>query len=66
MPSQFVGVYFRRGHVKPWRALVTVGDKVYYGGCWDTEISAAVARDRLAKRLGARTTYNFPDLAAHF
>jgi hypothetical protein len=62
--SNFRGVYRMTGSGKKWRSLLTLPEnRQIYVGVFDSEVAAAVARDRAAIRLGARVKLNFPELA---
>jgi hypothetical protein len=62
MQSNFRGVYHRPG-AKPWRAVLTIGSRrQVYVGVFQSEVCAAVARDRAAIAAGVKCKLNFPEL----
>lgn len=65
MKSKYRGVFYdSSSELKPWRAQVTVNGRSVKRGRYESELAAAIARDRLALELqGPEAFLNFPELA---
>jgi len=63
--SKYRGVFYDASSaLKPWRAQVTVNGRSVKRGRYESELAAAIARDRLALEIqGPKIFLNFPELA---